>query len=363
MDGPDSMLRAAESPVENAVANDLARQREELEVLRQQCEQFKNTCAHLNKKVERLERALERVRKYSLVYRARRLFLPKIGTFVQHRPKPMVIPKAYYAKPELADPPVISIVTPSFQHADFLERTMLSVLDQGYPRLEYIVQDGGSKDATSLILNRHRARLKHAESKKDRGQAHAVNLGMAHASGEILAYLNSDDILLPGTLHYVAQYFRTHPDVDAVYGQRVVIDAQDQEIGRWILPEHEDEMLLWADYVPQETLFWRRSIWEKTGARVDETFQFALDWEFLLRMRKAGAKIVCLPRFLGGFRMHALQKTMALIENVGMSEMNRLRYRELGYQPTGAEIWRKMRGYMWRAMIRQRMYEIGFVKL
>lgn len=342
---------------------ELERQRDELELLRRECAQFKATCENLNKKLERLDRALERTRKYSLVYRLQRLFMPRLGTFIQYRPREIDIPQHYLKHEPLAAPPAISMVTPSFQHAAFLERTMCSVLDQQYPRLEYIVQDGGSRDGTAELLDRYRPRLKAAVSQKDRGQAHAVNLGFAHATGELMAYLNSDDLLLPGALHYVAAYFRAHPEVDVVYGQRVVINAQDQEVGRWVLPEHEDQMLLWADYVPQETLFWRRRIWEKTGGKVDESFQFALDWDLLLRFREAGARMACLPRFLGAFRIHALQKTLALIENVGYPEMNRLRRKYLGREPSGTEIARALRGYMRRAWWREYCYRHGLLKL
>ena len=94
-----------------------------------------------------------------------------------------------------------------------------------------------------------------------------------------MAYLNSDDLLLPGALPTVAAYFAQHPEVEVVYGHRVVIDEAGDEIGRWVLPPHDDKALRWADYIPQETLFWRRSIWGKSGGRMDETFRFALDWE------------------------------------------------------------------------------------
>ncbi|MCW8130986.1 MAG: glycosyltransferase [Planctomycetota bacterium] len=363
MNGEEPQPPTVEPRAEAPPTEDPERMLAEMDVLRRQCEQFRNTCDHLNKKVERLERAIERVRKYSLVYRTMRLFMPGLGRFLQYRPRPLVIPPHYREKPAEKDLPSISIVTPSFQHEQFIERTMLSVLDQDYPRLEYIVQDGGSTDGTNAILARHRARLKHAESKKDHGQAHAVNLGFAHATGEIMAYLNSDDLLLPGALHYVGAYFKANPDVDVVYGQRVIVNTYDQEVGRWVLPEHDGDVMLWADFVPQETLFWRRRIWDKTGAHVDESFQFALDWDLLLRFRTAGAKFACLPRFLGGFRMHSLQKTMAIIEQVGYREMNRLRLRELGFEPTGSEIAHHVRGYLWRALIRQRLYQIGFVRL
>jgi glycosyltransferase involved in cell wall biosynthesis len=218
--------------------------------------------------------------------------------------------------------PLVSIVTPSFNHGQFLERTMQSVLQQNYSSLEYIVQDGGSTDGTTQILEKYRSRPKFAQSRPDGGQAEALNLGFQHTSGEIMAWLNSDDLLLPGTVSYVARYFLEDPDVDVVYGHRINIDENDQEIGRWIMPAHDDELLRWADFIPQETLFWRRQIWEKVGASLDESFQFAVDSDLLLRFQYAGAKFARLPRFLGAFRVHAAQKTQAIIDGTGQAEMN-----------------------------------------
>src|SRR5206468_1465043 len=101
-------------------------------------------------------------------------------------------------------------------------------------RLQYVVQDGGSTDTTADVLDRYRSTLHHSEMRKDNGQSHAINLGFAHTSGEIMAYLNSDDLLLPGSLFAVAKYFEDHPDVDVVYGHRVVIDQHGDELGRWV---------------------------------------------------------------------------------------------------------------------------------
>src|SRR5262249_33984020 len=169
-----------------------------------------------------------------------RAFMPWLGRHHMYHPRPLAIPP-HYAAVRPPDPaPVISVVTPSYNQAAFLERTMRSVLDQGYPELEYVVQDGGSWDQTRELLERYRSRLTHAESVKDRGQAHAVNLGFRHTRGEIMAYLNSDDLLLPGSLAYVARFFAAHPEVDVVYGHRVIIDENDGEVGRWVLPPHED---------------------------------------------------------------------------------------------------------------------------
>jgi hypothetical protein len=163
-----------------------------------------------------------------------------------------------------------------------------------------------------------------------------------------MAWLNSDDVLFPGALACVADFFARHPDVDVVYGHRVLIDENDREIGRWILPAHEDYVLSWADFVPQETLFWRRSLWERIGGSVDESFRFAMDWDLLLRFRDAGARFRRIPAFLGGFRVHAQQKTTAGISDIGFAEMDRLRERALGRVPTHFEINKAVARYMLR---------------
>jgi Glycosyltransferases involved in cell wall biogenesis len=258
------------------------------------------------------------------------------------------LPPAYVAGRRAARAPRISIVTPSFQQGKFIERTILSVLEQGYPDLEYHVQDGGSTDGTRQVLERYSARLTSWDSRPDGGQTEAINRGFARTSGEIMAWLNSDDILFPGALAYVADFFENHPRVDVVYGHRVLIDEDDREIGRWILPGHSDRVLSWADFVPQETLFWRRRIWDEAGGRVDESFRFAMDWDLLVRFRDAGARFRRLPRLLGGFRVHAQQKTSSAINEVGFAEMNRIRERALGRVPGPLEIRRAVLPYLLR---------------
>jgi glycosyltransferase involved in cell wall biosynthesis len=279
-----------------------------------------------------------------------------------HPPRPIEIPDRYRHTPAPRPAPLISLVTPSFQQGGFLERTLRSVLDQGYPRLEYIVQDGGSADDTPLVLERYRNRLARVVSAPDRGQADAINRGLAAASGEILAYLNSDDILLPGALPAVASAFAARPDVDVIYGHRVLIDDADREIGRWVLPPHDGAVLSWADYVPQETLFWRRRIWERVGARMDDSFRFALDWDLLLRFRDAGARFLRLPRFLGGFRVHPAQKTSAEMNGQGLAEMARLRERCHGRPVTQAEVRRHVRPYLARHLVLHKLYRLGVLR-
>ena len=280
----------------------------------------------------------------------RSVLRPRLGTLNQHAPTELTLPPAFSLRTS-AEVPRISIVTPSYMQASFIERTIDSVLGQRYPNLEYFVQDGGSSDGTRDILERRSAELSGWESQRDGGQSQAINLGFARTQGDVMAWLNSDDLLLPGSLAYVADYFMRNPDVDVVYGHRLLIDERDKQIGRWIMPAHSDEVLSWADFVPQETLFWRRRIWDKIGARVDDSFRFAMDWDLLLRMRDAGARFVRLPRALGAFRIHTQQKTSAEISDVGFREMGRLRERALGRQPTGAQINAAIAPYLARHMV------------
>lgn len=329
-------------------------------VIQQQLDEMKQQLLKQEKRIRQLTEShifLERrVERMGIVGKLR----PQLGKLFQYPPRPLLIPERYQQLPSTCvDFPVISIVTPSFKQADFLGRTLDSVLNQQYAKLEYIVQDGGSQDGTVEILEQYAPSLKHWESKKDQGQGHAINLGFKHATGDIMAYLNSDDILLPGTLHYVAHFFATHPEVDVVYGHRILIDDQDREVGRWVLPPHDNQVLSWADFIPQETLFWRRNIWEAAGGQIDENFRFALDWDLLLRFREAGARFVRLPRFLGAFRVHLEQKTSAEMSDIGMQEMEILRKRCHGRTITQAEINRHVRKYLCLHVLCQKLYRFG----
>ena len=212
------------------------------------------------------------------------------------------------------------------------------------------------------MLDAYRDRLAHVSSGPDGGQASAVNAGFARSQGEIMAWLNSDDMLLPGALAYVGRYFAEHPEVDVVYGHRVLIDSDDREIGRWVMPAHDDEILSWADYVPQETLFWRREAWERVGGRLTEEFRFALDWDLLVRMREAGATTVRLPRFLGAFRVHEAQKSSAQVETLGVGEMNRLRRRIHGRAVSPVETRRAIRPYLRRHALLDKLHRLRLLR-
>jgi glycosyltransferase involved in cell wall biosynthesis len=283
---------------------------------------------------------------------------PRIGRLHQYPPKPLTV-QPWAAEAADFELPAVSLVTPSFGQGRFLERTILSVLAQDYPALEYFVQDGGSDDETADVLKRHEKSLAGWAMESDSGQSQAINRAFARTRGDIMAWLNSDDLLLPGALRSVGRFFHQHPEVDVVYGDRLLIDENDREVGRWVLPGHDGALLSWLDCIPQETVFWRRRIWDRTGGQVDESFRFAMDWDLLLRFRAAGAVFAHLPRFLGAFRVHESQKTNAAIAAVGLEEMNVLRKRALGRVPGRLEFLRAIAPYISRHMIADWKYAAG----
>lgn len=273
----------------------------------------------------------------------------QLAAHASHPPRP-VKPERFPAWPASESRPKISIVTPSYQQARFLQETMESVLSQSGVAGEYVVQDGGSTDGSRELIERAArertagppaedaagiaGKISHPiltawESRPDGGQAEAIVRGFARTSGapdDLMAWINSDDFYLPGALAHVAAYFERHPKVDVVYGHRIVVDDESREIGRWFLPRHDEEVLRLNDFVPQETLFWRRRIWDQAGG-LDASFKFAMDWDLLLRFQAAGAEIVRAPYFLACFRVHAAQKTSAAMHSVGQNEIDRLRTR------------------------------------
>ncbi|TPQ42553.1 glycosyltransferase [Bradyrhizobium guangdongense] len=268
---------------------------------------------------------------------------PPMWTFEQYPPR-LLSTKTFQPMPSPpANAPRIAMVTPSYNHAQYLGATIDSIVGQNYPNLYYHVQDGASIDGT-LDLLKSRGDCISWRSERDTGQSNAINLGLAGVDCDIMAYLNSDDMLLPGTLAYVADYFTAHPDVDVVYGHRVFVDRDGLEVGRAVLPPYNGRVLQYADYIPQETMFWRKRVWDKIGP-IDESFHYAMDWDFILRAQAAGFKFRRLPRFLACFRIHDAQKTAATYA-VGVKEMGLLRRRALGFDPTQADIRRAIVSYL-----------------
>jgi hypothetical protein len=252
----------------------------------------------------------------------------RLGCLSQHPPIPLKYRRIRALKCCQHRLPKIAIVTPSYGQGRFLEETIRSVLENGYPLLEYAVVDGESQDETPLILERYSHRLAYWVSEPDRGQSHAIQKGFKRVNGDVMGYLNSDDILLPGALRFVATYFARHPKVHVVYGHRILINESGSEIGRWILPPHSNEALRRTDYIPQETLFWRSELYWRIGG-IDTSFRFAMDWDLILRFQAAGVIFHRLPFFLACFRVHDSQKTSS-ISSIGDTEVELLRERELG---------------------------------
>ncbi|SHG57583.1 Glycosyl transferase family 2 [Chryseolinea serpens] len=214
--------------------------------------------------------------------------------------------------------PKISVITPSYNQGLYLEETMLSVLTQEYPNLEYIVIDGGSTDNSVSIIEKYASRLSHWESERDRGFGHAINKGFAKATGDILCWLNSDDILLPGALLTVGTYFKAHPDVGLIYGDRHIIDDASKLIYRRRYFFYLPGQLRYAKTFPQECTFWRRSAFEKVGGNLHEELKYAIDLELWCRLSQVTA-IRHIPVFLGAFRDQPQSKSATLLE-VGRKE-------------------------------------------
>ena len=160
-------------------------------------------------------------------------------------------------------------------------------------------------------------------SEKDKGQGDAVSRGFERCTGEIMAYLNSDDMLAPDALQFVADYFRQHPDVDAIYSNRVTVVEDNRVAGYWVLPPHSNYLMMRWDLIPQETCFWRRSLFER-GGNIDPSFKFALDYDLFLRYMQVG-RFIRVNRFLGAFRYHSTAKTHMLLAEVGQEEIRRVR--------------------------------------
>lgn len=204
--------------------------------------------------------------------------------------------------------PRISVVTPSFNQVKFLETTILSVLGQAYPNLEYILMDGGSTDGSVEIIERYSDRLAHWQSAKDAGQSDALNQGFARATGDILCWINSDDFFLPGTLHRIAELLASRVRQPALaYGACLFFDDAGRS-AKVVRPQaHDSAILRTSAYVIQPSAFWTRPLWEKTGI-LENALHFAFDWEWFIRASKHAEFMQC-PEIFSAYRQHAAHKT------------------------------------------------------
>lgn len=201
------------------------------------------------------------------------------------------------------DLPRISVVTPSLNQAEFLDETMVSVLQQGYPQLEYVVVDGGSTDGSVDRIKRCEKDIARWVSEPDGGHAPAINKGFAMTSGEIMAWINSSDIYFPWTLATVAAVFRDLPQVEWITGMQSHFDegAQPKAVVQDFANRYD--LLAAHRFVQQESVFWRRSLWEKAGAALDGSFKLACDHELWLRFSRF-AELYHVGTILASFRYH-----------------------------------------------------------
>ncbi|NPV76176.1 MAG: glycosyltransferase [Anaerolineae bacterium] len=223
---------------------------------------------------------------------------------------------------------LVSIVTPSYNQARFLEATIQSVLQQDYPHIEYFVIDGGSSDGSREIIERYADRLAGWVSEPDQGQTDAINKGFARARGEVLAWLNSDDTYQPGAVREVVEFLQSHPEAGMVYGDTNFIDEDGRVIGRF--PAHQtDYRRLRQGYVhiPQQASFFRAELWRQVGP-LDPSFYFAMDYDLWVRLA-ARAPLVYLPRVWANFRLHGGGKTIAADDRC-WPEMLRVHLRDGG---------------------------------
>ncbi len=216
--------------------------------------------------------------------------------------------------------PAIAIVTPSYNQARFLEATMISVLNQGYPRLDYMVVDGNSNDDSAGIIEKYADRLKWWVSEPDSGQYDAINKGFSHTDAEIMGWLNSDDMHFPWTLSVVAEIFSTFPEVEWITSQfPLLVDSEGRVVKCKYRPGYTRKGFFRGENLPggkwystgwlqQESTFWRRSLWERAGGYIDASFSSAGDYELWARFfQNAGLYTAQTP--LAAFRSHGEQKT------------------------------------------------------
>lgn len=206
-------------------------------------------------------------------------------------------------------PPKLSIVTPSYNQGQFLEETILSVLDQKYSNLEYIIIDGGSTDESVEIIRRYEKHLAYWVSEKDRGQVQAINKGIEKTTGDLFGFINSDDVYLPGAFNTVVEHFQNHPATEWVCGDTMMFgEGLATELISAVVPKSAAHALSWAYKAPQPGHFWKR---ELVQDGFDEEWRYDFDHDLYVRLLLAGHTCEHITRTFAGYRLHGQSKTVA----------------------------------------------------
>ena len=227
--------------------------------------------------------------------------------------------------------PLVSIVTPSYNQGQFIERTILSVLRQDYPNIEYIVLDSLSPDETGGVLDRYAKDITVLVREKDKGQADAINKGLARSTGHIMAYLNADDCFAsPSVVSEAVQAFLSQSQPDVVYGRRYYIDPAGHFMRSYPYRPFDNALNHKTNVIPQECTFWIRKIYEASGGFVNAEYNFAMDYEMWLRFAAHGAKIESIDKVFGLFRVQENQKSLTIWRQTGLPEIAKLQEKYAG---------------------------------
>jgi glycosyltransferase involved in cell wall biosynthesis len=222
--------------------------------------------------------------------------------------------------------PKISIITPSFNQSQYLEKTIQSVVDQNYPNLEYIIMDGGSTDGSVDIIKKYTNIITHWESNPDKGQADAIFRGFEQTTGDIIAWINSDDYYLDGAFASVGEFFAQHPEIQWIIGNGIFVDKNNKKLLDYYCPPVDhDRLLHFGMTIFQPTMFIKREFFFKCGG-FDRGLQCSFDYDLVLRLSTYGPPGI-INSMLAAFRFHKTSKTETMSEvNISENQIIRKKY-------------------------------------